>query len=305
MAEQIIVTGATGFIGRHVADRLLHHGKDVVSVGRTCDRERSATPAPRPALGDAQRELGGDWPLSSASTLIHLAGISGRTMCTEKNVAEALSFARRTIRYAQACGTEKAILASSIYATLFENGLQTQYGKHKLEIEEIFHREFRGRLIVLRLPPVYGGQRDKSSVAQLAKMIARGVPLPLARATAKRDYLAMANLLDLIARLVNDDAPFKEAGAAATYEPSDGFAVSTRQLAEYLGKITGQRAKLVPIPALLMRALGRAIGRGEQVSAAFAPLRTEDPGRLLRELGWEPGVRMPNSLEYLAASEAI
>jgi UDP-glucose 4-epimerase len=300
MVEQIIVSGLTGFIGRHVADHLVHKGMGIVPIGRASDRERSAVPSPLLTPESAQQQFGGEWQLSSASTLIHLAGISGRMMCTENNVAEALSFARRAISYADACGAKKAILASSIYATLFENGLKTEYGKHKLQVEEIFRDQFRGRLIILRLPPVYGGDPDTSSVATLARMIARGMPLPLGCATAERDYLAMSNLVDLIACIVSAMGHSRKTHAAAIYEPSDRFAVSTRKLAQYLGHVVGRPARLIPVPSVLMRLFGSLVGRREFVAAAFGPLRTENSDRLIKDFGWKPAAKMPDSLDYLA-----
>ena len=292
MSEQVLITGTTGQIGRHVVRRLMSDGHEVLALSR-----REVTPV---SLRTEPDERGSDRPVASPANavLIHLAGVSGRKGCSPGFCAEAAAFARRAIACAHATNASSAILASSIYATLEERGAKSPYGAHKLEIERIFKTEFRGRLVILRLPPVYGGDQDRSSIAAIGRLVDMGIPLPLRLAVADRDYLAMENLLQLISTLVARGSA-RTGDDVATYEPSDGSPTSTMQLIRHVGAMKGKDPLLLPIPEQLMRLLGAVAGKRELVEAAFSPLRSEGNSRLCDEAGWSPSVAMPESLAYL------
>lgn len=286
MSDRVLLTGSTGYLGRQLLERLETLGVEVRTLFR---RERPG--APTLAWSPGVNSQGG------ATTLIHLAGVAGRTNCSQETCAEAAQFARQAISSARAVSASRAILVSSIYASLAEQGSGSTYGAHKLEIEGIFSSEFTGQLITLRLPPVYGGRADASSIARLAGLVRRGLPLPLGLAGAPRDYLSIENFLHLATTLLR--AAWSDPGRRDTYEPSDGSAVTTVELIRHLGKLANRTPLLLPVPPVAMRKLSMLVGRSDLVQAAFDPLEARDNARLARDFGWTPVISMPASLEYL------
>jgi UDP-glucose 4-epimerase len=290
MTEHVLLTGATGYLGGQLFEWLEKKGFVVTVLNR------------RPLAAVKSRLVGA---VAAAQPrppiLIHLAGIAGRTRCTAEASSEAVRFACEAISLAKEMGADRAILGSSIYASLAEQGRHSAYGEHKLEIERAFASEFSGEVVTLRLPPVYGGKDDASSITRLASLVGRRVPLPLGLANARRDYLALENFLQLVTTIAR--SPRSHAPRESVYEPSDGSSVTTCELARLLGWAVYDRPPLlIPVPGVIMRLLGGIAGKGELVQAAFDPLTAKGNTSLSRDFGWVPTVTMPASLDYLRPS---
>src|SRR5688572_8151041 len=71
---KIVVTGATGYVGRPLVAALLADGHQVVALSR--DRERAAKVLPGAEVVEAQLEEAGGWTaaLPGAGAVVHLAG---------------------------------------------------------------------------------------------------------------------------------------------------------------------------------------------------------------------------------------
>lgn len=287
------ISGTSGYIGRHVAERLRRAGLDVVAIARASAHSFEKSRAPLPAAAE-------DTPSQCAEgsgVLLHLAGPADRTTLSPSASAEAIAFADRVISQANACGVRRAILASSIYARLSGDG-SDPYGRHKLEVERIFGERFDGELVVLRLPPVYGGDERKSGIAKLWRLVSRGIPLPLAGACAPRDYIAIDNLAELIERFV--EAPIDPTSPRVRiFEPSDGKPICTRELVEQMARLQGVRLRLWHLPRVLLNWLDAFAGVGGSIVGPFRPLLTEGNEPLRIASGWTPAVRPPASLLYL------
>jgi nucleoside-diphosphate-sugar epimerase len=119
---------------------------------------------------------------------------------------------------------------------------ENSYAMSKMEAEKelakLFGKQTDSRVVIFRLPMVYG-PGNKGNMLALLKMASRGIPLPLGALKAKRSMIYIGNLCDAIRKVIEDDK--KSRPSVQTYFINDGDDISSRELyamisREYSGK---------------------------------------------------------------------
>ncbi|MEW6637145.1 MAG: NAD(P)-dependent oxidoreductase, partial [Actinomycetota bacterium] len=157
MPERVLVTGATGFVGSHIAEALVGAGYRVRCGVRKAARWASGLDAELVPL-DLSRP--GDLPraVRGADVVIHAGGIT-RARHEEGYRRINAEGTRVLAEAASAAGVRRFVLISSLAARGPDGaaGPASPYGLSKLEAEEIV-RSFEGRMEVCALRPaaVYG-----------------------------------------------------------------------------------------------------------------------------------------------------
>lgn len=290
---RIVITGASGFVGRALCARLVDAGHVVVALVRSPAREPGAL------SGCEQRTVGdlaqfADWrnALAGAQAIVHLAayahgGATGGAALVALNVAAT----RAAAEAARESGAH-FVFASSIKvhgecsaAPLRENSPIAPcdpYAHSKARAEQSL-RELAGlRLTVLRPPLVYG-PGVKANFLALMRAIARGAPLPLASVHNRRSFLYVGNLVDAILRCLAEPR-----SAGRTYLVSDGAALSTPALCREIGVALERPARLFRFPPawLPMRQLTQSL--------------EADASAIRGELGWRPPFSLRDGLRATA-----
>ena len=119
--------------------------------------------------------------------------------------------------------------------------------------------------MIVRPPLVYGAG-VKGNFAQMLKVLAKGIPLPLASCSNLRSLVYVENLVDAL--IVCATHP---AAAGQTYLVSDGEDISTPDLLRRLGAAMGHPARLFPCPLGIVEtggAFDRQIG-SDRASVGF------------------------------------
>ena len=293
---KLAVTGGTGFIARGVlagcaeaefSCRALSRSNRPSWAGQAV--EWSTVPAYADAAVLTQA-------LAGVKHVLHLADNPARN--DERSTAEAERNCDALIEAARSNRVEGVIVVSSVYAARDRNGEASSYGSVKRVIEQTFLSATDIRTIVLRLPPVYG-PGGRGGFVTLAKLVRKGLPLPLGSAVGPRSYLSRRNLASLIVAMVKADSDAWANAANRIFEPSDGQTVATRDLVRMMGDTMGRRARLLPVPPSLLRMAATAAGKKELVSGALDRLDVAPVEELEAAFGWRPVERMPESLAFL------
>lgn len=233
----ILVTGAAGFIGSHLVERLLAGGQRVVGVdnfdpfyGRELKERNLRQARENPEFQFREVDIRDATGLERAAAssgegieaIVHLAARANvRVSFAEPEVFHEINVngTRRVLELAHAHGVGRVILgsSSSIYGLNphvpwgeDETDLQpiSPYARTKLEAE-LAGREFAAnhptRVIALRFFNVYGPrQRPDLAIAKFCRLLAAGNPLPFfGDGNSGRDYTYVTDIVDGIVRALD------------------------------------------------------------------------------------------------------
>lgn len=292
----LAVTGGTGFIARGVLEscaetrlscRALSRSTRPTWAGQAI--EWSTVPAYDNAAALRQA-------LAGARYVLHLADNPARG--DAHRAGDAVRNCDALIDAVRSNHVEGLIVASSVYARDDLGGMAPSYSAVKRAVEGRTLGKTMPRTIVLRLPPIYGAG-GRGGLASLSKLVRKRLPLPLGAATAPRAYLSRRNLASLVVTMANAGDDAWRNAANKIFEPSDGVAVSTRELVRAMAAQMGVSPRLLPVPLGLLRMVAAATGKTELVSGAIDRLDVAPVEELEAAFGWRPVERMPESLAFL------
>jgi nucleoside-diphosphate-sugar epimerase len=289
---RVLVTGASGFIGRPLCEALANAG----FVVRAAMRDRRAAGLPRDIEIVRLPDLAGpvDWAplLAGIDAVVHLAAIAhagravGDAAYEQVNHRAAAAFAQA----AAAAKVQRFVFVSSIgaqSAATADHPLTEQdvarpaktYGRAKLAAEDAV-RASGVRYTILRPMLVYG-PNPKGNIARLKWLADLPVPLPFASLNAPRSLLALDNLTSAIRFAIED-----ERAANETFIVADAETITVAEIVAILRTASGRRPALVPVPPGLMAAASSLLGRREQWDQLAGSL-VAAPAKLMAA-GWRP-----------------
>lgn len=194
------------------------------------------------------------------------------------------------------------VVVSSISARLAadDDPAKRPYGFQMLQAEYAVKAALGDdrQIVILRKPVVYGPDLP-GPFLMLAKLVKKGLPLPMGLAKGPRCYLSVSNLSDVIATLAQATDAQWEAGAGIAFEPHDGSAISTRDLIISIAATLNVKPYLVPIPKFFMTALGIVTNRNDQIRALFEPLICVKEPSLFSVFEWAPKQTLQECLGFL------
>ncbi|MEM9585161.1 MAG: NAD-dependent epimerase/dehydratase family protein [Pseudomonadota bacterium] len=289
----ILVTGAGGFVGRTVCAKLREHGHEIRAITRNGDGHT--------VVADLAKD---DIPQSAfegVTILIHMAAsLPGDTR--DPNGEKTTEIAQRVAGAAKLNGVKRVIHLSSIAARIAEteDASARDYGLQKLEAERVLEKTLDQTQIVTLRPPLIYGRNAKGSFATLCALVARGMPLPLGAATQGRSYLSLNNLASLMKTIVGASDRKWRAADGLKFEPHDGAAITTHDLALMLANAMDIAPRTFWAPPILLKSLGSLTGKRDQVNALFESLECRETPSLKDAFGFQPLEEMPESLSFLS-----
>lgn len=305
--HRILITGATGFVGRALVSRLGNDGR----FARAALRASGGSFAPsveEAAVGDIGAATDWSAAVAGVDAVVHLAArvhVTGDDARTGEGLFRAVNVdgAAGLARAAREARVGRFVLASSttVYGersgpTPFGESSPaapaTPYARSKLDGERAVAAVLSGsntELVVLRPPLVYG-PGAKGNFVRLVHLVERGVPLPLASVRNRRSLLFVGNLVDAIVRVLDHPA-----AAGRTYNVTDLRDVSTPELIAAIAGGLNRRPRLLPSPLPILRIAAAVAGRGDELSRLVDSMAI-DGSRLRTELGWEPPFTLEEGL---------
>jgi nucleoside-diphosphate-sugar epimerase len=295
---KVLVTGATGFVGRSLVPQLLEAGHAVhCAVRRQTDS--TAEGATTVVVGDLDSRTSWTDAMDGVDAVIHLAA---RVHVLEEQEADPLAAFRRVNRdgtrgLARSCRRGvRFVYCSSIKAVVDEahptpidehtpSNPTTAYGRSKLEgeLEVAAAAETIGFDWIAIRPPLVFGEGMAGNMRRLLVAIRRGMPLPLASLRNRRSLIYVENLASALVSALAADAPSNIA-----LPISDGPPRSTPELCRAFAEAMGRRARLIPVPAVALKYAAALTGRSDLWLRLGGNLEIVQETR--ERLGWTPRV---------------
>lgn len=316
---RVLVTGASGFIGAHLCERLRAAGHAVRAlVRRTSDTASLRDLEVEYVYGDLTDPdsllpavEGAEWVFHCAAALrgFREADLLRVNAAGTENVVEACGRARRSLVRLVYVSSLAAAGPSPNGETPLTERMKARpvswYGRSKYQGELAVLARKDLPSVILRPPVVFGPrERDLLTCFKLAR---RGLlPLP----GSSRRYLSLVYVKDLVEGLVT--AAQADAPPGETYFLSGAEIVSYRALAEMIAVALGVRTlcfRLPELAAVLAASVndltGRLRGKPARLSAQKV-VEMRQPGwicspeKAARELGWSARTPLPEALAATA-----
>lgn len=284
----VVVTGASGFVGRALLERLAHASP--LHLGGANWREEIG----RASLGNA--------------TVFHLAARTHapgdpETLFENDNVGKSVALAAA----AAASGARRFVFLSSIKV----NGDETRerpfrpedpeapadaYARSKWHAECAL-RDLCGRaglpLVILRAPLVVGAGA-RANLRSLMALADSPWPLPFASIPNRRTFIDVRDLSALL-----DACGASREAAGSLFLAGHPQSFSTPHLIGILRGAWGRRARLFRMPPRALEMAARAFGSGDRMRRLTRSLEV-DVSVTMRELGWTPAVAIERALVDMA-----
>jgi nucleoside-diphosphate-sugar epimerase len=323
----LVLTGATGFVGKSLIENLLSETYVIKAFVRQSSSELPLS-VKQIAVGDlAELTLEHSTgflreAFNGVDVVVHAAA---RVHVMSDDASNPLPEFRKVnrdatlvlARLAAESGVKRFVFLSSIKV----NGEMTKpghpftpddvhvpddpYGLSKYEAEQglLALAQETGMEVVIIRPPLVYGPGVKANFSSMMKWMGKPVLLPFGAIHNQRSLVALDNLVSFISLCA--DREKSPQAANQVFLISDGEDVSTAQLlrkvrqALNLQSPSSINAWLVPVPVSIMTFFAKLLGKGAVASRLFGSLQV-DSSKARDLLGWEPVITMDEQLAKMA-----
>ena len=316
--QRVLLTGATGFVGSHVAESFVRAGWQVRALVRSVEKARQTLPPPIEVVsGSLEDETALRIAVRGVDVVVHLAALTHARTEREYHIAN-VEGTERLLRAALDATPRprRFVYLSSLAAVgpaIDGRGVRTDdpprpltaYGRSKLAGEAICMRARDAiEMVILRAPAVYG-PRD-TDLFHFFKLARTGlIPVPMGPARP----LQMVHVSDLARALVQAAGTD---GAPGVYHIAEQRAYTWEEVGQLVGAAVNHSVRPLRVPATLIRGLAAvselaaaAVGRSsifnrDKARELLAPgwLCETDTARM--ELKFEAGIPLPDGLRTTA-----
>lgn len=296
--EKILVTGATGFVGRSLCSFLSSLGYIVCPTARIepCNQ----TDVNYTITGSITGAT--DWSklLIDADVVIHLAARAHilsdysvdplsdyrmvNTIPTLKLGRDALDAGVRRFIFVSSIGVNGTETFGSPYKSSDVVAPHSPYAVSKHEAEVGLSSLFQGtdsELVILRPPLIYGVDAP-GNFAIIKNLVEKGLPIPLGGISNKRSFIALDNFTSLVEVCMSHPK-----AANKTLLISDGYDLSTSDFVRLIGLLINKKPYLVRTSPKIMRFLLYLVGKNKIAQSLLGDLQiySQDTFELL---DWTP-----------------
>ena len=308
---KILVTGASGFVGREICLALARAGiatrravRRPIVVPRECTGQETCF------IEDLERS---DWSaaLDGVDVVVHAAAHVHVMNESEQEAGEfhrvnavgtaklAQAAARKAVRRFVFVSSAGVYGRSEINRPFSEDDTPRPHDPYthskwqaEIELQRLAAAE-RLEFSIIRPPLVYGTDAP-GNFAALLTVITRGLPLPFGSLRATRSFIYVRNLADAIVTCATHPAATGE-----IFLVRDAEDISTTEFIRQCARALRRRAQLFSMPVAMLRLLGCLSGKSQQVETLLKPV-VIDSSKIRTMLGWHPPYSMIEALRQTA-----
>lgn len=312
---QVLVTGATGFIGRHLCATLCEAGYSVIAVGRqkTFDLQSPKLRYYSVPSIDASTDYAD--MLNGVDVVVHLAA---RVHCmADKGMKSLAAYQAVNVQGTQRlveCAVKHHVKRFIYLSSIKVNGEKTldtpfraddhprpsdAYSLSKLQAEQILQQTAKRsgmEWVIIRTPLVYG-PGVKGNFAKLMRLAQSPFPLPLRSFKRLRSFVSVQNLCHFILCCLENPQAEREILLV-----SDGEDLSLAKWIKLLRRSLGKRSGLFPFPVTILKGLATLLGKRRQIDRLVDPLQVNIE-KSVRLLSWHPPFSVSDAIQLLWKKE--
>ena len=303
---RILLTGSNGFVLQALVKVLGTQAYEIVTTTR--DVTHSADTFGRIVVGDLHAETNWFDALHGVDAVVHLAARVHILRDTTNALAEfrrvntdgTLNLARQSA----SAGVRRFIF----FSTIGVNGNSTSGGKCFTEVDvphphdpysvskyeaEVGLRAISkstGMEIVIIRPTLVHGSKAPGNFGRLTRLVAKGLPLPLASIKNRRSLVGIDNLVSFIMTCLEHPSAANE-----TFLVSDGEDLSTPDLIRRMARAMDRPTRLLPVPEPVLMTAAAMLGRRDMAQRLCGSLQV-DISKSRELLGWNPPVSVDEGL---------
>lgn len=326
MSSRVLITGATGFLGGHIADACVSRGYQVITIARpasdTVMLEKLGVTIVRGDITDRQvvaRALEGvnvvinsaakvgDWGPVEDYRAVNVEGLRGlleacRGQSSLQRFVHISSLGVYAARHHH--GTDEA---EPLPAQHMDGYTQTKVESEQLALQ--YYRDFKLPVVVLRPGFIYG-PRDRTVLPKLIDAIRKKEMRYIGGGKAALNTIYVGNLVDAVFLAIE-----KPNAVGQVFNLTDGEPVTKRQFIESIARGAGLEPPTRSVPLWLARILAtimekRARRKGAREAPRLTQARLKFLGlnldysieRARKELGYRPRVSFAKAIEETMAS---
>jgi len=248
----IFVTGATGYVGRHLLERLRSLGRPVRCLVLPDDPHDPGAPRVEVVRGDLRDAAVLGTAIAGTSAIVHCASLMLPNP-PDRLHAVNVEGTRTLIQAARAAGTSRIVYLSAVSAVYAE---KNSYGRSKAQAEHLLAES--GLDVTILRPTMVYGREGGLHFAKLVRTL-RAIPFVtpiLGNGNARLQPVWVGDVVDAILRVVDDPKC-----AGRTYGVSGATVVRFEELVDLICAEAGLRRIKVHVPMSLLRLASHVVGR--------------------------------------------
>ena len=307
---RVLITGARGFVGKELTQRLISEGHEIYAAVRS---GQPATSGVRDVLV-SNTTTATEWQstLQNVDVVFHLAA---RVHVMKDNSADPLAaylqdnlqFTTEMAMHAATAGVKRFVFISSIkvngestnakaFTEIDKPDPQDPYAISKLHAEEslLAVASNTGMEVVILRPPLVYGPGVKANFRSLLQVVDRMVPLPLSCISNTRSLIYVGNLVDALILCATHAAAKNQ-----LFLICDETSISTPQLIKNIAFALGRPCMLFPFPLSTLRLAAKLIRKGAFLDRLTQSLMIDNT-KIRNLLNWKPPYTMKQGLKATA-----
>jgi dihydroflavonol-4-reductase len=310
---KVFLTGATGFVGGHLVDRLLAGGHEVAALVRTPARATGLA-ARGVALiqGDLHHHAALREGAAGAAVIIHVAALTGAVdegeflAANRDGTANVVGAARSSPRrppvvYVSSMAAGGPARRGAPKRDAGADHPVTMYGRSKLAGEQVL-RDSGHPWVILRPPTVYG-PRDQDNLLTVFKAARTGIAPVFGDGSMELSAIHVVDLADACIA-----AAASEGARGGTFYVNHPEVVTSAELVRRIGRAMGREVRLIRIPEPVARGIlsltggfaalfkRKTILRADKANEFYQEAWTGDPTPFTTVTGWQARVDLTTGL---------
>jgi len=275
----ILVTGATGFIGKELTQNLLSKGHKVKVLCRDEEKAKEIFPKADVFRGDLSQPETLKSAAKGVETVVHLAGMVSYSRPREEIFSANVETTRNLL--AECRNVKRIVFSSSVsvYGEVREKadeyyplGPANAYGQSKLECERLI--ESSGiPYIMLRIAPIYG--KGSPSWGKNLRLLEKGFPVP-----KTKNLTHVVHISDVVQALEKSVKAGRD--RKGIYNIAGSRPLPFVSFAEDIMKLLGKKPRRMPM--FVVKGIAKGMGMG-----AYFDVLTMNRNYVIRKAGKDLG----------------